>query len=151
MNPTMTDRENLFEWGFTYSFLRVFLFFSLLRCWSVSFFLLFFQHVAVFPLFFFSFSSTFFFSCPVCSRSVVLFPNLSLAISTIVYLGLIPCHDGMLGPRHQIVLCCIAVIHIQPYIYTRGNIVNTIMTSETQFFRKIYHSLYSKGLRKGYV
>ena len=47
--------------------------------------------------------------------------------------------------------CCIAVIHIQPYTYTRGNIVNTIMMNETQFFRKIYLSLYLKGLRKGYV
>ena len=43
------------------------------------------------------------------------------------------------------------MIHIQLYKYTCGNIVNTIMTNETQFFRKIYLSLYSKGLRKGYV
>ena len=51
--------------------------------------------------------------------------------------------------------CNIAVIHVQPYTYTRGNIVNTIMTNETQVFRKIYLSPFirndTKGLRGGYV
>ena len=45
--------------------------------------------------------------------------------------------------------------HNQLYPYTCGNIVNTIMTNETQFFRKIYLSHFirngTKGLRKGYV
>ena len=45
--------------------------------------------------------------------------------------------------------------HNQLYTYTRRNIVNTIMTNETQLFRKIYLSHFirngTKGLRKGYV
>ena len=45
--------------------------------------------------------------------------------------------------------------HNQLDTYTCGNIVNTIMTNETQFFRKIYLSHFirngTKGLRKGYV
>ena len=36
------------------------------------------------------------------------------------------------------------------YSYACRNIVNTIITNETHFFRKTYLSLYSKGLRKGY-
>ena len=44
--------------------------------------------------------------------------------------------------------------HNQLYTYTRRNIVDTIMTNEIQFFRKIYLSHFirnaTKGLRKGY-
>ena len=48
---------------------------------------------------------------------------------------------------------CIHMLHSHSQLYTCtcGNIVNTIMTNETQFFRKIYLWLYSKGLWKGYV
>ena len=47
--------------------------------------------------------------------------------------------------------CCIVttMIHIQLYTYICGNIINN--DERTHFFRKIYHSHYSKGLRKGYV
>ena len=41
--------------------------------------------------------------------------------------------------------CCIAVIHIQLYTYTCGSKINN-KDERTQFFRKIYLSLYSKGL-----
>ena len=44
--------------------------------------------------------------------------------------------------------CCIAVIHIQPYTYTCGSKINN-NDEQTNFCRKIYLSLYSKGLRKG--
>ena len=51
--------------------------------------------------------------------------------------------------------CCIAVIHMQLYTYTCGNIVNTIMTNEHSSLEKYTsHTLFdmaAKGLRKGYV
>ena len=39
--------------------------------------------------------------------------------------------------------------HNQLYTYTRGNIVITIMTNETQFFRKIYLSHFIRNGTKG--
>ena len=51
---------------------------------------------------------------------------------------------------YSIYLCCIAVIHIQRYTYTCGNIVNTIMTNEHSSLEKyISHTLFemvAKGL-----
>ena len=49
--------------------------------------------------------------------------------------------------------CTLEILHShnQLYTYTRRNIVSIIKTNETQFFRKIYLSLYLKGWRKGYV
>ena len=47
-------------------------------------------------------------------------------------------------------LCYIAVIHIQLYTYTCGSKINN-NDERTHFFGKIYLTLYSKGLRKGYV
>ena len=73
------------------------------------------------------------------SKCCILSPILSPAVSTIVYSGSKPCHHGMPGPRHRIVLCCIAVIHIQLYTYTcRNKIKNN--DERTHFFRKIYLS-----------
>ena len=114
----------------TVSIFFSFFFCSLFLVCFFFFFLLFFQHVAVFPLFIFLF---FFFIFLLMSHSpskyYILFLILILAISSIVYSDSIPCHDGMPGPRHQIILCCIAMIQL--YTYTYRNIVNTIMTTNT--------------------
>ena len=44
--------------------------------------------------------------------------------------------------------CCIAVIHIQPYTYTRGNIVNTIMTKEHGSLEKYTSHFIRKGCER---
>ena len=64
-NPTMTDREKLFEWAIYLQPLKCFsfLFFFLFFVAGLFLFFLFFQHVAVLPLFFFTFFSPDFSSC----------------------------------------------------------------------------------------
>ena len=47
-------------------------------------------------------------------------------------------------------VCCITVIHIQPYPYTCGNIVNTIKTNEKYTSLTLFEMV-AKGLRKGNV
>ena len=159
----MTDREKLFEWAiylqslrcFFFSFLffvaglflffffsssmlqfSLFFLFPVLCCWSV---LIFFIFAGIFLKFLLVSRSP--------SKCCILLTILSLAVCTIVYSGSIPCHDGVPGVRHHIWICNIS--------YACRNIVNTIMTQETQFFRKIYLSHFirncTRGLRKGYV
>ena len=61
------------------------------------------------------------------------------------------CHLSKVQFWHDRVLsmCCIVTIHIQLYTYTCGNKINN-NDERTHFFRKIYLSLYSKWLRKGW-
>ena len=131
-----------------------------LRCWSVAFFSFFlpaccrFSFVLFFFLFLFFvvglflFSSFFTgiflnFSSRAPSKCYILLNILSLDVCTIV-----------IQARYHAMMACLASgtkYEYVTYSYACRNIVNTIKTNETQFFRKIYPSLNSKGLRKGYV
>ena len=143
--------------------ISLFLFFFLFFLSGLFLFSCFSQSVAFFSLFFFSFSCSlllvcscfllfssiflcsffsFFFSIfllvsLLSSKCCILLPILSSAVSTIVYSKL--CHVGMPDLRHQIWICCIAVIHIQTYTYVCRNKINN-NNERTLFFRKIYLS-----------
>ena len=135
--------------------------------WSVSLFFSFFLFfVAGLFLFFFFFSSTmlqfflcsFFFLLDFSSRVFEVLYSVSDSLFGRFYDRLFRLeitHVAWTGLRHQIVLCRIAVIHIQQYTYTYGNIVNTIMKNKHNSYEKYTsHTLFklvAKGLRKGYV
>ena len=107
-NPNITTERKYSNGLFNYSLLSASLFF---------FFLFFFVGISCF-LFSTIFLCSFRVSC--VFESCIMFPILSSAVSLIVYSQVRNrAIVGIPGLRHQIVFCCIAVIQLYVYIYTR--------------------------------